>query len=1145
VAKHETPLRGPGSSGAHHLHDGTSQRARVLPALDPGSAPIDERGPAELLEFVQALVRHLRWFELDESSGDVRADGTWSAFAGGRRVKDIVAYMAEPERVVDEETRRWMSRPHFALLLAFVELLGEAREELGRLTRRHLDYHYRDVLGMQPFAAEPDRLAVVFTLTSRVAQHRLPAGTALSAGRDAAGVARTYRTERDLFLSPARIDMLRSVYVERSCVTLRNVRKQHPASAFEAFAHALRIALGDGVPGDEGELQGWLVDLFKALLFAPNCLNLRHHELRRLMRLVRSRRSTDPELSPDAATAEWSAIRGLLERAGRRRTHDPSWQLVPKVEDFTGDLRKATGTLPAWPRDCASIDEYEQRLRAREIQYGLSVERQLRLCQIAVQCAEKTRADEVDETTWRELEQLLEDAHRERFYAARRARLDEARGTRDDRAGFDAMVAFVRERDAKPWPVVRDDLAGEGRLEIGHLDLLDRAYEQLERPAIRRADTWADVERVLEFAWRNLEDLREPPAAEITHGDLCAREIDPTVAPFRLAGAPAAGEQPRAAEAVSLGWAICSPRLALSQGKRTLTLTLGFAKSGFDAAPLDNLGEAWRFEVSTARGWLELPIAGVTIGEDYWASCEHVRPDGARERPALQFKLVAGASREALAPLPGTSQPMLRATLREPNPRAFASLELQAVHLSIDATELELLVHDAAAARDPSERLLHVHPFGVAPLDPQYPRLCPRYEYAGELYIGLCDVTAPRRLSLLFQLVPGSADPDLEPPRITWWYLDGDHWCDLHARGGVLHDSTLGLRSSGSVELALPSVAPSTLLPEGHYWLRVTIDGEPAGACAVRAIRPHGVIARFDDRGNAPDHYAAPLAPGSVERMLEPDARVAKVEQPFSSFGGKPAERTETFYTRVSEQLRHKQRALTAWDYERLVLQRFGEIYKAKCLTAGAGGGAPGQVDVVVIPDVRNVVPRDTFAPMVSSDLLGEIATWLRRRAPDCASVRVRNARYVPVKVRVSVRFKPEEDATLACARLNEELIRFMCPWAYADDAEVTIGGRIYANSILDFIDRREYVDYAAAPELTRDGRVIPRAVEDYHVAAQAPDEVLVSAEEHQIDVIAESGYQQHTYSGIGYMRIAFDFVVAPAPVADRAADQPSRRGRT
>ena len=57
---------------------------------------------------------------------------------------------------------------------------------------------------------------------------------------------------------------------------------------------------------------------------------------------------------------------------------------------------------------------------------------------------------------------------------------------------------------------------------------------------------------------------------------------------------------------------------------------------------------------------------------------------------------------------------------------------------------------------------------------------------------------------------------------------------------------------------------------------------------------------------------------------------------------------------------------------------------------------------------------------------------------------------------------------------------------------------------------------------------MIPRPASggDYGVAALHPDEVLVAARSHDIDLIPEGEYQQASFVGINYMKVELDFIV-------------------
>jgi hypothetical protein len=236
----------------------------------------------------------------------------------------------------------------------------------------------------------------------------------------------------------------------------------------------------------------------------------------------------------------------------------------------------------------------------------------------------------------------------------------------------------------------------------------------------------------------------------------------------------------------------------------------------------------------------------------------------------------------------------------------------------------------------------------------------------------------------------------------------------------------------------------------------------------------------------------------------------------------------------VSERLRHKQRALTVWDYERLVLEGFPELYKVKCIPANAAQRPddPGAIDIVVIPRIRAQSVTNPFEPEAPATLLVVIERYLADRCPPGAVIRVRNAHFVQVQVRVGVRFRGTGDEGFYRARLNDELNRFLSPWAYDDGADIMIGGKIFANSIVSFIDGRDYIDYVTNIKLFRieDGKSEEQFAapsEAYFVSTDRSDGVLVSARQHAIDVIPETGYIAASFTGINYMKIELDFVVA------------------
>ncbi|MBP6899671.1 MAG: hypothetical protein KBC73_06265 [Burkholderiaceae bacterium] len=472
------------------------------------------------------------------------------------------------------------------------------------------------------------------------------------------------------------------------------------------------------------------------------------------------------------------------------------------------------------------------------------------------------------------------------------------------------------------------------------------------------------------------------------------------------------------------------------------------------------------------------------------------------------------------------------------------------------------------SADAPWLRLLHVHPFGAHALGADELQagcpLLPEHEAEGELFIALAGVQPPQRLSLLLQLAEGSADPDVPPPpTLRWSVLSADRWLPLStgaaeagsaagsSAGGLLADGTRGLINAGIVELALPAVAPSSRMPQadpgrpgGLLWLRLQAGSGCAGVCDVVDLHPNALLAQFVDQDNAPAHLARPLPPAQISGPSQALAGLARLKQPYASFGGRMAEDEALFRVRVAERVRHRQRALTPWDHERLVLAQFPQLHQVRCLRADDYPAAlrppPGTVTLVVVPAIAHRHPFEPDAPRLPADQIRDIQAFMADKLPPGARLRVLNPRLVTLRVRCGVRLRPGSDEALARAQLTEALNRFLSPWAYDDGAELLIGGRLYASHILHFIEQQTMVDYLAElrlftsddggahytpvplPARRRDG-----SGEGYAASAGRPDAVLVAARSHEFVVIGEADYRDEGLGGIGHMRLEFDFIVA------------------
>jgi hypothetical protein len=384
--------------------------------------------------------------------------------------------------------------------------------------------------------------------------------------------------------------------------------------------------------------------------------------------------------------------------------------------------------------------------------------------------------------------------------------------------------------------------------------------------------------------------------------------------------------------------------------------------------------------------------------------------------------------------------------------------------------------------------------------------------HESEFYIGITDLKPPQNLALLFQVADGTANPQKEkpkPPHIRWSYLRNNEWISFPQN--AVEDNTDELLTSGIITFSVPRDASddNTSLPSGMHWIRAAVNSAPDAVCKLRMVAAQALKVTFADKGNDPNFSAKVLPAETISKLDQPDAAIKKITQPFSSYGGRGKEEDKAFYTRVSERLRHKDRAVTLWDYERLVLEQFPEVHKVKCLnhTEFKGGKCtlkPGHVTIVTIADQQHHVLPDRLRPNVSLGLLKKIAEFLEKRISKFVSLHVVNPIFEEIKVDFKVKFRSFEDETYSINKLKDGILKFMSPWAFSGTGSPSFGGKIYKSMLINFVEEQEYVDYVIDFNMMYFNVKNMDNKKDYDEISGTTDiSVLVSAPEHQHTITA------------------------------------------
>jgi hypothetical protein len=351
----------------------------------------------------------------------------------------------------------------------------------------------------------------------------------------------------------------------------------------------------------------------------------------------------------------------------------------------------------------------------------------------------------------------------------------------------------------------------------------------------------------------------------------------------------------------------------------------------------------------------------------------------------------------------------------------------------------------------------------------------------------------------------------------------------------VVLDTTNQLLTSGIITFIIPAEATTsnTILPGSHIWIKAAISqhAPPApinhvtAVCQLIDVTANAVEVQFKDNGNDPNHLATALEKGKIAKLKTGISSVKSVKQPYASFGGRPVESDDAFSTRVSERLRHKNRCITAWDYERIILEAFPRVHKVKCIPHAKENCwlAPGNVLIVVVPDLKNKNSRDLLQPKVNADTISRITEYVEKRAGMYTQkrddmytqkrdetvqkrddmqvhVHVKNPNYQKIQLDFKVKFHTGYEFNYYKQVLNQALLQFLSPWAYEADREISFGGKVYKSVLLDFVEELAYVDYVTDFKMYSYTGETPIFQDLREVQPEAPDVILVSADEHIIN---------------------------------------------
>lgn len=423
--------------------------------------------------------------------------------------------------------------------------------------------------------------------------------------------------------------------------------------------------------------------------------------------------------------------------------------------------------------------------------------------------------------------------------------------------------------------------------------------------------------------------------------------------------------------------------------------------------------------------------------------------------------------------------------------------------------------------------------------------LVPDFDAKGILMLGLNNYPRLGELSLHFEMNETFYEEVAgEVPQVKWSYMIDNKWFDFQ-EDELVKDTTTGFLHDGIIQFKLPKKISkgNTVLDGDCLWLKAEIERGASIRGRITGIYENAIEATWNQEGSGV-HLETALSENQAKKLVKHDPNIAKVVQPGRSFGGRMAETEIGMINRVSERLRHKNRALNARDYEELILQEFDIIYKVKCFMAEFSKKKedaakllipPGKVHIAVIPDVTSDVVKDKLHPKIKAYKLMDIRDFLKSKASPFVNVEVTNAFYERVRVYAKVKFRGYESDGFYIKQLNEELLAFLNPWMSSSEKEEDFGKSVFRSEILGYVQERPYVEYVTGFSLVRINTInqtndlydSARNVNDSEeIKATYPWSIITSADQHVIESIDSNTYAQPTPRGIDNMELESDFVL-------------------
>ncbi|AOW20705.1 hypothetical protein [Urechidicola croceus] len=437
-------------------------------------------------------------------------------------------------------------------------------------------------------------------------------------------------------------------------------------------------------------------------------------------------------------------------------------------------------------------------------------------------------------------------------------------------------------------------------------------------------------------------------------------------------------------------------------------------------------------------------------------------------------------------------------------------------------------------------KLIHLYPFGHVQVFPGPIKassfFLPQIKYKGNLLLGLKNIKPNDIVSLGFELIPAVyIHSSIQTPKVKWYYLLNNEWEPIGNL--LLDDGTNNLIKSGIIKIRIPDVIQfdNTRLPNNKFWIRACYNGQEEINSKIKKIYTQAISVRSTNDKKEFVEFSTESKPKKITILNKKG--INSIRGPFDYKINESFETESSFYSRASEQLRHKNKIVTCWDAERIILDKFSQVDKVRVYSRN---NYPNEItkgstlQVVLIPKYIKENRNTDVKNNISYPIFDEVKKYLSKFVSPFVSISVSNPVYEQLKVKCKVKFDNFQKSGQLIKLLNDELVDFLTPGSENTIINKGFDDSISKTVILNFIESRPYVNYVTGFSVLQlieiqerykiiDTALIDKIEELRTISAYA---ILTSVPKHNISAIDDELSLEPKPSGVQDLSVESDFVI-------------------